>query len=133
MTGRGLAVAGLVAASLLGACSGGDATTVKMVTGHHYTPAEITVGPGATIEFVNDSSEAHSATAYEDRIPPGAGYFSSGGFGGEQEARANVGDGLIAPGGSYEVTLDEPGTYRYFCIPHEQDGMKGEIVVGSSA
>jgi len=37
--------------------------------------------------------------------------------------------GFIPPGGDYSYTFTVPGTYRYFCLPHEKAGMFGMIVV----
>lgn len=114
----------------LPACSASvEPGTVLMTSGNSFEPSEITVELGDTILFKNDSRAAHSVTAYEDGIPKGADYFSSGGFKSEQAAREGVGAALIKPDDSFELTLDEPGTYRYFCIPHEAQNMKGTITV----
>ena len=32
-------------------------------------------------------------------------------------------------GGTFSFTFDEPGTYDYFCIPHEDLGMVGSVTV----
>ena len=95
----------------------------------HFAPEILTIVKGATVRFSNDSDEPHSVTAYEGRIPSGARYFSSGGLSSEEEARENVTETLIQEGESFELTLSKSGVYEYFCIPHESQGMKGEIVV----
>lgn len=115
--------------ALLTASCSGEGSTVSMTGGHRFDPETITVSAGSAITFMNDTEESHSATAYEDEIPQGADYFSSGGLSSEQEARDSVPEALLGAGETYEVTLDVPGTYRYFCIPHESDGMKGTIEV----
>ncbi len=124
------ALALVVALSCAG-CSGGDAprNTVEMTGGQLFDPETLTVPPGTTVTFVNESSESHTVTAYDGELPDGAAYFSSGGFGSEEAARDGLADALVAEGGSYEVTFDDPGTYEYFCIPHEDQGMIGTIVV----
>jgi plastocyanin len=119
----------LLFAALLAAGCSGSGNRVGMVDGQAFDPESLTVAPGDTVTFVNESEEAHTVTAYEDEIPEGAAYFASGGFDSESAARDGVGDGLVPSGESYEVTLDEPGTYRYFCIPHEGEPMRGTIVV----
>jgi plastocyanin len=103
--------------------------TVLMSGGNSYTPAEVTVQAGENLEFRNESGAAHSVTAYDEGIPSDAAYFSSGNFNSEEAAREGVGATLIKPDDSFEIVLDEPGTYRYFCIPHESQGMKGSITV----
>jgi plastocyanin len=109
--------------------SDGESGDVSLTRDQAFDPATLTVTSGDTITFVNDSDETHTVTAYERRIPEGAQYFASGGLSSEKQARADLEEGLISPGETYEVTLDEPGTYAYFCIPHEEAGMTGEIVV----
>ncbi|PSP67144.1 hypothetical protein BRC85_07490 [Halobacteriales archaeon QS_1_69_70] len=42
---------------------------------------------------------------------------------------ANGGGGSIRAGETYEHTFDTPGNHRYFCIPHERDGMTGVVAV----
>ena len=34
------------------------------------------------------------------------------------------------PGESFEVKLEQPGVYDYYCLPHERAGMGGRIGVG---
>jgi plastocyanin len=115
---------------VMGACSSPSPDPFVQMTGDHFfAPDEVLVEPGTTIVFTNEDDEPHSVTAYENAIPDDATYFSSGDLTGEEEARENVGDTLVVEGESYEVTLEEPGTYEYFCIPHEDHGMKGRIVV----
>ena len=119
----------LVIGLALGACSGGDGNSVAMQSGQRFEPEELTVDVGAAVTFVNESEDAHTVTAYEEELPADATYFSSGGFDSEDEARDDVAGGLLAQGEEFEVTFDAPGTYRYFCIPHESSGMIGRIVV----
>jgi plastocyanin len=102
---------------------------VGMTGSHAFDPKEITIDAGETVTWVNDSSEAHTVTAIEDSLPEGADYFATGGFDSEEEARDGVSDGLLTGGETFEVTFDEPGTYRYVCIPHESNGMEGTVVV----
>ena len=97
--------------------------------GHNFVPATLKISPGETIVWINESDEAHTVTAFEDRIPSGADFFSSGGAASEEQANDSLPDQLIGPGETYELTLDEPGSYSYYCIPHRQDFMRGLIVV----
>lgn len=120
----------------LAACGSGSSSsplvatdTVSMTGDQLFDPEGATVKAGETVTFENMSPEAHTVTAYEGDLPPGADYFASGGAESEVESRGNLADGLLGEGESYQVTLTQPGTYRYFCIPHEGAGMKGTIVV----
>ena len=118
----------MVASLVLGACAA-DGNTVSLTGEHVFSPSSLTVDAGTTIEFSNVSSEAHTVTAYEDGLPAGADYFATGGFDSEKAARAHLSAGLLTEGETFRLTLQEPGSYRYFCIPHEDDGMTGTIVV----
>ena len=88
-----------------------------------FDPFGVAVKPGTTVKFVNrDSGNSHTVTAYHPdlferirRIPKLAEPFNSG---------------YLLPGDSFELILTVPGVYDFYCIPHEQAGMVGRIVVG---
>ncbi len=123
-------VLALVAALALGGCASGSGTTeVSMTDDQRFDPNDLSVAAGTTLTFTNDSDEPHTVTAEQGSVPDAAAYFSSGGFSNEKQARADVGTALIRSGETYELTLDEPGSYRYACIPHEANGMVGRIEV----
>jgi uncharacterized membrane protein len=81
---------------------------------NYFDPIGLHVEPGTTVRF-EIAAGAHSATAYESRIPSDASAFDSG---------------VISSDG-FEYTFEEPGTYDYYCIPHKSVGMVGRIVVGT--
>ncbi|EMA29518.1 plastocyanin/azurin family copper-binding protein [Haloarcula japonica] len=107
-------------------------STVEMTDELAYEPKKIQVEAGTTVTFENVGSIGHTVTAYEDKIPDGADYFASGGFDSQQAAKdgySNGQEGNVPKGESYEVTLETTGTYEYYCIPHEMNGMVGQIKV----
>ena len=111
-------------------CLGGPSSldqTITMPSDLRFEPKTATIESGETVTWTNGSDIEHTVTAYEDGIPDGAAYFASGGFESERTARNRVTEGLIAPGENYEHTFDQPGTYGYFCIPHEGSGMVGTV------
>ena len=126
---RALALPGCLVLLAAVSCSKSEGNVVSMVPGRRFSPRTMTVPAGTTITFRNQADDAHTVTAYEAVLPPAADYFSSGGFSSEAEARDGLSDALIKKGDAVEWTLAEPGAYRYFCIPHEADGMTGTIVV----
>jgi plastocyanin len=87
-----------------------------------FEPQTVTVKAGQTVAWKNTSRLVHTVTADPAKaatpshvqLPDGAETFDSG---------------AIRPGETYRRTFTVPGTYRYFCIPHEAAGMVGEIVV----
>ncbi|MDR9395736.1 MAG: plastocyanin/azurin family copper-binding protein [Roseovarius sp.] len=88
-----------------------------------FAPLGLAVAPGTIVRFVNrDPGNSHTATAYHPenfnraaRIPEAAMPWHSD---------------YLLPEESFDVTLDVPGVYDYYCLPHEMAGMVGRIVVG---
>ncbi|HET7445530.1 MAG TPA: cupredoxin family copper-binding protein [Solirubrobacterales bacterium] len=83
--------------------SGPEAVTIADFL---YKPADLTVPAGTTVEFTNEDSTPHTATSKE------SGAFETG---------------SIETGKSAKVTLEDPGTYAYYCAFHPF--MKGTITV----
>lgn len=124
VTATGTAVLG----TLAGCAASGHSATVTMQD-MAFQPPSLEVAPGTTVEWVNDSDVPHTVTAYEDSNPDDAGYFASGDFESERAARNDISAGLVDTDDTYTHRFDEPGTYSYYCIPHESGGMTGEIIV----
>ncbi len=104
---------GVAATMALPEAAGAQETPIISMGSNYFDPVGLAVEPGTTVRFEVDTG-SHSATAYEDRIPPGATPFDSG---------------TISEGG-FEHTFETSGTYDYYCIPHRSMGMTGRIVVG---
>jgi len=128
--------AGLAGTGALAGCFGIGATPsgeydVGMST-RDFRPEILEVGVGETVVWRNTSTHAHTVTAYGNAIPDGAPYWASGEFESEAAARdgwANGEGGALYRGDVYERTFEVPGEHRYVCIPHEQSGMVGTVVV----
>ncbi len=126
----GAAVAGFSAPQAARAMSDGtlvqpasaNTVVVKMNNALQFVPNKITIKVGTTVEWRNVESYPHSATAdpalarnpRNVELPPGAKPFHSG---------------RINGGSSWNHTFTVAGTYRYFCVPHEDAGMLGTIIV----
>jgi plastocyanin len=98
------------------------AAHVDITDAFRFDPDRVTIHVGQTIEWTNRSHFRHTVTddpamagqSMDAMLPSGAKGFSS------EE---------LAPGSSFRLTLTVPGTYKYFCMPHEGIGMLGEIIV----
>ncbi len=125
----GVAVAAAALAGVAPAAVGARATdaappsvTVRMTDGLQFRPARLTVARGTRVVWRNAGSVAHTITTIkakaarkaEAAVPKGAKAWDSG---------------FVAGGRTYSRTLSVPGTYRYFCVPHEGARMVGTIVV----
>lgn len=95
---------------------------VDMTTLLDFAPEELTIKAGDTVEWRNTSIMSHTVTADPEladdqsnvKLPAGAETFNSG---------------SIEPGEVYRRTFTVPGEYRYFCIPHEGQGMVATLTV----
>jgi plastocyanin len=76
--------------------------TVNMV-GVSFSPVEVHVAPGATVQWVNTSPLQHTVTSDD-------GWFDSG---------------LVDPDGTFSQEFDAPGVYQYYCQPHGAAGLNG--------
>jgi len=112
--------AGLSLASLALAF-GANAATVKLGADDGalaFVPAKLTVSAGEEINFVNNAGFPHNVVFDEDAVPAGV----------DADAISRESN-LNGPGETYTVKLTTPGTYEYYCEPHQGAGMKGTITV----
>lgn len=108
------------------AWGGSGADTVAAVVGMTnrllFTPDTVRIRVGQSVRWENTSDLDHTVTADPSRatragsveLPQGAAPFDSGN---------------LQPGAAFTRRFDVPGTYRYFCVPHEVAGMVGTVVV----
>ena len=111
----------LLATTLLSACGGGDeaatpsgeGTPMVTVKTFDFQPDPLVVPAGTTITFLNEDAIDHTVTA-----------------GTRENPTPEVFDGeLPEQGSTFELTLDDAGTYDYFCEIHPGPGMTATITV----
>lgn len=99
-----------------------DTAVVGMDNRLRFLPDTVRIRAGEAVRWENASDLPHTVTAdparaalpTSVRLPEGASTFHSGD---------------LAPGRVYVRVFDVPGTYKYFCIPHERAGMVGWVIV----
>jgi len=119
-------------AGCLGTLQGKTDYDIGMATSAFLPEDDFTPRVGEPVVWKNTDMRTHTVTADEAAIPENANFFASGGFESEKAAREawiGSGGGGIADGETYEHTFEVPGTYNYFCIPHESGGMVGKFTV----
>jgi plastocyanin len=118
MSKRSLLVAVL---TLTFALTGGAFGATHVVTVQDnlvFTPDVLTIHAGDAVEWQHvGSSISHTTTSGTGAADPNAGVLW---------------DEPLNPGGSFTYTFDVPGTYDYFCRPHEGTGMTGQVFVVSA-
>lgn len=95
-----------------------DTTVVTMTNRLTFEEDTVRITVGETVRWRNGSDLVHTVTADPERaveegsarLPTGAAPFHSG---------------RLTPGETFQRTFREPGTYGYFCVPHEGAGMTG--------
>ena len=114
--------AALIAATWTSGTSLEADATVEMTNQLTFTPDTVVIRAGETVEFRNTSALVHTVTGDPSRasldasvhLPEGAEPFHSG---------------RMKPGTSFSHAFEAPGTYRYFCVPHEGAKMRGTVIV----
>ncbi|HVC39617.1 MAG TPA: plastocyanin/azurin family copper-binding protein [Candidatus Dormibacteraeota bacterium] len=109
-----------------GGCTAANAqTSVTIDAGNNlkFSPATACLKTGGTVTWKNTGNILHTTTdtpslaasAADSVLPKGATPW----------------DHQLPAGGSFSLKLTVPGTYRYFCKPHETLGMVASITVVS--
>merc|ERR1712230_328351 len=93
-------------------------STVLLASPAFAAPNKITVSKGETVEFVNNKAFPHNVVFDEDNVPSGV----------NADAISHE-DYLNGPGEKVTNKFDTPGTYGYYCEPHQGAGMQGTIIV----
>jgi len=93
----------------------GSSTPGCEETDNCFIPSTVVITTGGTITWENVDNAAHTATAGSAADGPSGVWDSS----------------LVMAGGSYSVTLDDAGTYPYFCMVHPW--MSGTVIVEAEA
>ncbi|WP_096391147.1 cupredoxin domain-containing protein [Halopenitus persicus] len=102
------------------------------MTATTFRPQEVTIAVGESVTWRNTSARTHTVTAYEGAIPEDADFFATGGYEDEATARDewwSARGGALENAEEFTHTFEVPGRYDYVCIPHEQGGMIGAVIV----
>jgi len=95
--------------------SPGSATPGCENTDNCFIPSTVVITAGGTVTWENTDNAAHTATSGSPSDGPDGVWDSS----------------LMMVNGSYSVTLDDEGTYPYFCMVHPW--MQGIVIVEAEA
>lgn len=87
-----------------------------------FHPDHPKVKVGQTVQWVNKGETVHTVTADPSQapdpswvtVPPGSEELDSG---------------YMSPGDTFSYVFKVPGLYRYFCLTHEQEGMRAQVEV----
>lgn len=99
-----------------------ETAKVAMTDDLRFLPDTVRIPAGGTVEWTNGTPLPHTVTAHPERVrdpaqvelPDGAAPFDSG---------------FMFTGDTFRHTFETPGVYRYVCVPHDEAGMTGVVVV----
>ena len=116
---RRLALVAPMALLLLAPAALAEVHEVQMTTEGfepRFVPAELRVRPGDTVRWTNtDAFHDHSTVSGTGSADPHAGELWD--------------SGILRLGQSFEYTFESAGTFEYFSLPHEVEGMFGVVIV----
>ncbi len=120
-------LAGASALAALAGCaggSGGDPSEQTPVDATGRSGATVAVGAGNGYQFDPPSIRVSAGTTV---------VWEWTGRGGQHNVVAEDGtfesELAVEEGHTFEHAFDEPGTYEYVCVPHQQQGMRGTVEV----
>ena len=88
---------------------GDDVEIITLTSNLTFSRSNLTIEPGTTVRWVNGASIGHTVT------PDGHSEWARW--------------ATDSQGQTFEHTFDAPGTFAYFCEPHQAVGMTGVITV----
>jgi len=110
----------------------GDTVTVQMIgssAGYSFKPSTVQIKVGQSVKFVTASGGPHNVTFDPQDIPAGAAAALDQDM--PQQQAKLTGPLVPNPNDSYVITFKgaTPGTYKFYCLPHQSLGMQGTIVI----
>ncbi len=92
----------------------------------------VTVKVGTTLTFTNRSNNVPHTVTFPalGQSPPEGPPFQPAAGGTSYDGKSLVNSGVIPPGGTFNLTFTAPGTFKYYCLFHDDDeGMVGSVTV----
>merc|ERR1712216_1021847 len=93
-------------------------TALSFAVAFGANASTVTIKKGESVTWVNNAAYPHNVVFDEDAVPAGI-----------NADKLSHEDLLNGPGASVSTKVDTPGTYEYYCEPHQGAGMQGKVVV----
>ncbi len=95
---------------------------------YKFEPAQLTIKSGDVVVFHDESGGPHNVQFYADSIPAGAAAAIDAGM---PDKSGPLASPMVEAGATYSVSFANApaGEYKFFCLPHQAMGMKGQITV----
>lgn len=92
----------------------------------------VTVAAGTMLTFKNLSNNVPHTVTFPaaGQSPPAGPPFQAAAGGSSYDGTSLASSGVIPPGGSYTLTFTKAGTFKYYCLFHDDaEGMVGTVTV----
>ena len=99
--------------SLVGVGASSAETWVIDITEYRFVPNQLQIQAGDSVRWINRERRTSHSILFEVSVP--------------MATLAGLESPRLFPGEAWEVTLDNPGDYRYTCGPHTE--MHGGVTV----
>ena len=117
----------------LASASPAPVTVNRFIVDTNVDDSTITVPAGSTVTWTNQANNSPHTITFPiagQPLPALPGDPFTPPMGGSTYDGSQVtNSGVIEPGQNYSLTFTKAGTYVYYCLFHDQEGMQGTIVV----
>lgn len=95
------------------------------------TASNVTVSVGTTVVWTNQANNAQHNVVFPiaGQLPPAGPPNVPPAGGSTYDGTAYASSGALQPGQSYSLTFTKVGTYKYYCLFHDDSGMVGTVTV----
>lgn len=109
----------------------GTTHVIEMVmegTSYKFIPDTMTIKVGDAVTFKGVSGAAHDVRFYPDSIPAGAAAVLNNAI---PNKSGDLSTEMVMDGNETTISFAGApvGVYKFFCLPHQAMGMKGQITV----
>ncbi len=107
-------------------------TVLRFLDTSSLSTGPVDVAVGTTVTWTNQSNNEPHDVVFPpagQTPPPTLSPFSPPSGGATYDGTTLVDSGVIMPGQNFALTFTRAGTYKYYCLFHDDDGMIATIVV----
>jgi plastocyanin len=108
-----------------------NGTVMRFVAAPNDMSGAVTVSVGTTVVWTNQANDVPHNIYFPPlgQQPPAGPPFIAGSSATTYDGTAVANSAVLGPGQSYSLTFTKAGTFKYFCLFHDDEGMTGTVTV----
>lgn len=108
-----------------------NGTVMRFVTAPTETMGVVNVAVGTTVVWTNQSNNVPHNVYFPPvgQTPPPGPPGIAGSAATTYDGTAVANSAVMPPGHSYSLTFTKAGTFKYYCLFHDDEGMVGTVIV----